>query len=186
MAFYAILLVYWLVRRPLTTIVLTGTAGWAVVSTALANVDLVQLFFLRRFVAGGLFLRDNRVSGLFTALYEDFWNADVPTRLFGSAHDVAILVNTGTFSYKVLIYAYGMFGVAALVAFLAAAVTSVSRGKAAFTLLAVFLLSIYQRPNVMELPYLLVLLGGVVQLRHLDDLAQKGDSNGAVPAGMAT
>lgn len=167
MAFYAMMLVYLLLRRPLLTIVSTASLIGVVLLTPLASNTLVNLLFLSRFAfSGGKLLGDNRVSGLFAAMYEDFWNSDLMTRLFGSAHDVAILVYSGTFSYKLIIYAYGVFGMLALLAFLSAAAMSVSRSKAALMLLVVFLLSIYQRPDVLMLPYLMGLLGGVARLRH--------------------
>lgn len=64
----------------------------------------------------------------------------------------------------------------ALFAFLAISTMSVSRGKAALTLLIVFLASIYQRPNILMLPYLLVLLGGAVHLRRADDSSAVGST----------
>lgn len=165
-AFYALMLIYGLLRRPLITIAATATALVLILSTALANASVVQLYVLSRFtMTGGRLLADNRVSTLFTALYEDFWNADLVTRLFGASHDVTILVNTGSFSYKVIIYAYGVFGFALLLAYLTVGTLSVLRTRAALTLLVVFLASIYQRPDALALPYLIGLLGGVAALR---------------------
>jgi hypothetical protein len=171
LGFYVIMFLYLLLRRPLHTVAASGGIIAVLVSSStFRDAPIVQAFFLNRLAfSGGRFLGDTRVTGLFAAMYHDFWNADLSTRLFGSPQDVSLLVNTGTFSYKLIFFSYGVAGAAALFAFLAISTMSVSRGKAALTLLIVFLISIYQRPNVLMLPYLLVLLGGAVHLRRADD-----------------
>jgi hypothetical protein len=183
LAFYAILFLYLLGRRPFATLAASaGVASFVLTSKALATLPILEVFFLNRFTfkTGGGFAADNRVTGVFAALYRDFWNADLATRLFGSTNNVSFLVNTGTFSYELVVFTYGVVGLALLAIFLVAATTSISRRRQALILLVVFMVSIYQRPNVLTMPYLVLLLGGAVHLAH--DSRSEGERMGLSPA----
>ena len=187
LAFYTILFLYFLGRRPLATLAASGGVAALVLSSkALSTLPIVDLFFLSRFTLnkGGGLAADNRVTGVFAALYRDFWNADLWTRLFGSTNNVALLVNTGTFSYEVVVFTYGVVGMTLLVAFLVAATTSISMRRQALILLVIFLVSIYQRPNVLTMPYLVLLMGGAVHLAR--EARRSADSGLFAPAAAAS
>jgi hypothetical protein len=169
LAFYSMISLYALLRRPMRT---AGVSA-CIIAVALSFPSLydfptVRFLFLNRFtLTGGQVLADTRVSKVFAALYQDFWTADLQTRLFGSKTEIGLLIDTGTFSYQTIFFTYGIMGMAALVAFLAVGSLSVSRSRAAVILLLLFLASIYQRPNVLILPYFLVLLGGAVTMAQV-------------------
>ncbi|MDB4888779.1 MAG: putative rane protein [Gemmatimonadetes bacterium] len=176
LGFYALALLYLLLRKPLRTLLASGAiAAVLASSSALRDSSVIQAFFLQRLASdNGRSFGDTRVNDNFTTLYRSFWNADLWTRLFGSGQDVTPLIYTGTFSYKLIFYSYGVVGAVALLTFLLVSTTAISRNKAATALLVVFCVSIYQRPNVLMLPYLLLLLGGAAHLRHLSDAPKAG------------
>jgi hypothetical protein len=168
LAFMAIAYGYLVVRRPAWTLFVTVLAIAAGTALDLPDrVPLLRVVLLDRLApGGGAFIGDYRMTALWRAMYQDFWESDSFTRLFGSGLDSSTLVDTGTFSYQVLIYQYGVVGFGAVIAVLSSALIAVSRRKDALLLLGFVLLSIYQRPNVLTLPYLVILLGGAAQLRE--------------------
>lgn len=169
LAFYLIVIAYGLTRWPLRVLAVLGAiTGILMSSESLILIPAVYNLVVIRFTINksGNLVANNRVSGLFSALYHDFWHSDLWTRLFGSTTNVSLLVNTGTFSYEVVIFTYGVVGMLLLLAFLVTATTSFSVRRSTLVLLALFLVSIYQRPNVLTMPYLVLLLGGAIYLER--------------------
>ena len=183
LAFFAILYLSLLWRHPAITVMLTALAVTVVLAIDLpTRVPAVRfILFNRLTIRGYAVVGDNRVTPLFGALYDAFWRADVRTRLLGSPSDITSVVNTGAFSFKVLIYQYGLLGFAGLLAVLSSALLAISRQRDALILLAIMLLSIYQRPNVMTLPYIIILLGGAASL----EVSRRGRPAAAVAPAAA-
>lgn len=168
LAFFAIVYASLLWRKPMFTI--AATVLLVALATTLdlsSKVPLLRLVLFDRLAfSQGSIAGDNRVTPLFSALYEEFWRADLYTKLFGSSQDISTVVDTGAFSYKVLIYQYGLVGFVGLLTALSVALLAISRESQSLVLLGVLLLSIYQRPNVLSLPFMIILLGGGAHLEY--------------------
>ena len=121
---------------------------------------------------------DNRFGGSLTAerAYDQFIRGDIATILLGYGKDIRVIDGTNTSiwqkvsSYKEYIFYYGMIGFALLISWLVASVYTKYRGVphhtgwAIMVLLTVFLMSIYQRPEVARFYYLCLLFGGASNL----------------------
>lgn len=126
---------------------------------------------------------DNRFGSSVWAVdaYEDFLKRDWKTRLFGYGQDPRLIPGTEVsiwmyvHSYKEYIFGFGFIGFGLLL--LALVYTfgekfwrnAAGRKWSIFVLLAVFLISIYQRYMVANFHYYCVLFGGAANLALMDD-----------------
>ncbi len=116
----------------------------------------------------GVWLGDNRADDVVDTAYEQMFKQN-SNLLFGYGTGyTANIEKVGTSSYKGIILDYGLGGVVIIwgLLFIAAAVfiKPLKFRKNAYILLICFFLSIYQRPYVITVNYLLVLFGGILYL----------------------
>jgi len=133
-----------------------------------SNTAVAWLQNRLRFDVSGL-AGDNRTDKYFDYEFASFLNSgDFQKMLFGKGPGAAVsnLWMSGSATYKSIIYDYGILGFASLIIWFAFAGVKVSgASRSALVLIAAFLLSIYQRPSVFALSYILLLLGGCANLR---------------------
>lgn len=127
----------------------------------------------------GVLIGSNRVHSSFERQFESFLSGDKLRLLFGYG-DGAAYANSDMSSsstYKSLIYSYGVVGfIYEIMWFIFAGLKKSisSNGKinrAALALLFAFVISIYQRPNVINMGYFLILFGGIAYIFFVESKA---------------
>lgn len=124
---------------------------------------------LNRFVfEDGEWMGDNRSSNIVDITFEEMIRDD-SNSLFGYGSGYTkYLDETGTSSYKGFIIDYGIAGAFVFWGLLVLAsviqIIRTSNKKEQYLFLLCFLLSIYQRPNVFTINFLLVLFGGLLSM----------------------
>ncbi|MDY0276983.1 MAG: hypothetical protein RBQ97_02755 [Acholeplasma sp.] len=110
---------------------------------------------------------DNRVTPLFDEAYSQYMHGDTVNVLFGygigtASQNTAI---AGSSSYKIAIIDYGYIGFSLIVLWFSATILLLFENKFSIILfLLVFIVSLYQRPNVMNIAYMVALFGGAANL----------------------
>ena len=174
LAFFMIVLVYFVlkflvlaVKKPwLWTVVAAVVLFYFCVLPRIQTGNYTIDTFLQRFViVDGRLLGDNRTTDAFDALYDQFWLSDKV--LFGwgegyvSAHDVG-----NNLIYQIYVLEYGVIGFVLIFGLLLLnGALYAGWNLNALFLIAVFALSIYQRPNVIWLMYFVILFGGIANLQ---------------------
>lgn len=171
LAFYAICSIYficWAIKK--NAVKAVGLMfSLLVLFMIFMSVDFTNpnlLHFQHRLrVVDGKVQGDNRTTGGFDESYEEFWEDDMLIQLFGNGAGAANSNENmaGGASYKIVIYDYGIVGLAAILAWIILTVLYLYGGAQCWRTAAlslVFLASIYQRPDVFNMSYMIVLLGG--------------------------
>ena len=109
---------------------------------------------------------DNRTTKQFESLYDSVMATDA---LFGKgAGYVSKETDGGSLSYKMKLVEYGIIGCMLIWGTLLCAVLyKNTKNKDIVLFIVVFFASIYQRPNIITLPYLLLLLGGIWHIKSI-------------------
>lgn len=118
-------------------------------------------------ISDGEFLGNNRLTSKFDYEYQKFISGDIKYKLFGLGRNASSNNPKmyGSSSYKMIIYDYGYFGFIIMLIWITFSF-HIENGKKilkyweAYVLLAVFLASLYQRPSIYFIYYIVILLGG--------------------------
>lgn len=139
------------------------------------NIIINDVFQKRLQLINGTLTGDNRTNVIFDKEYDEFLNSDLTSILFGngkgkSTQNIALMNGS---SYKMLIYDFGFIGfVGLLLWFIYASKKMAGFDKKCLMLLLVFLVSIYQRPYVFNIPYIFLLFGGFANLKCKEDVIE--------------
>lgn len=169
LAFFMICAIYYVAflfftkdKKKLYTILGVGVAT-TVLLMVLNNNDIFQRNVLARLSIDMLF-NNNRTSEAFDALFGAFINSN--NIWFGYGNGNPIFNTVDASSYKVLLFNFGIIGFVLIVGWFAFWGYSKSRKNIdALILATVFILSIYQRPWIMYLYMVVILLGGIECLK---------------------
>lgn len=114
-----------------------------------------------------LAIKDNRTSSSFDTEYQSFLNSNNISKWLGNGLE-ANIKNEKTYggsSYKNLIYNFGIVGFIIYIGWIVQAeLLLFGFNKKHLIFLAIFLLSIYQRPDVFRIPYMFVFFGALATL----------------------
>lgn len=118
-------------------------------------------------VVDGNFLGNTRYTENFADVQQTFYDGDISHILFGKGRGWANSNPSlaGSWTYKFLLFDHGIVGFLLIISWLVAYVYHINRRyKCAdvYILLFVFMLSIYQRPYVMNIQFLVILIGGAL------------------------
>jgi hypothetical protein len=179
LAFYVILIVGLGIRtfqknvfRFLPYTILIFSAYFIFMSINTNNIHITE-FQSRITFENGLLFGDNRTDELFELEFDHFMKSDLTIVLFGMG-DGASFNNpsmNNSSSYKSTIYDLGIVGLTLEVLWLVWAFW-ISRGKSELhkweeiAIFVVFLLSIYQRPNIFDLGYFSILFCGIAYINR--------------------
>ena len=123
----------------------------------------------RIIITNGALNGDNRENSSYKKEFDMFLDSgDAETLLFGNGEG-STLNNPNmveSFSYKSIIYDYGFIGFTFIIFWISLCAYFTSKGQLIknldyFSLFIVFILSIYQRPNVLDAAYIIALFGGL-------------------------
>lgn len=162
-AFYLILAIY-AVIKVITTKRVTKRASIVVACIVVIiflfrNNPILDKFVFSRFSLVNL-VNNNRTSVEFDYLFESFFK-EGNHLLFGYGNNNPIFDTVDVSSYKLIIYNMGILGFLIYVGwFLNWGIKYASTNKNAMVLLICFMASIYQRPFVLYLYYIVILFGG--------------------------
>ena len=133
------------------------------------NELLNRYIFSRLEIQNGEISGNNRTSDSFDYIYNNFLNSgDLKDIFFGKGTDAANnnIWMIGSSSYKKLIYDFGIIGSFYSLIFILCIIPIKYKepNKDMIIFVLIFVFSIYQRPYVMNLQYLVILLGGISNL----------------------
>ena len=181
-AFYVLSFVYFSIRKNYKFLIIVLILYLLI---AALNLNLTDNSFLDRylfsrseaFFSGNVF--EQRMTQHARAVFHDFIRySDFSTLLFGHGAGAARGDPLMRASSTVLlsIYNRGILGLSLLVLFPLIYTLLINKTKTGFILLIIFFLSIYQRPNVLNLAYMTVFLGGLANLKYHWDYTKKTNS----------
>lgn len=163
-AFYAIVFVYILIRGIVerNKNIFFLVCLFLVLLVILTTIDFYDerfAFFFNRFVFDdGDFAGNNRTTEPFELVWNSIIN-DSEKLWFGLGRYVPPL---GSSSYKIFIINHGIFGtIMIFLPFVISALKDCNKHVNSYLLLLVFMISIYQRPQVFSIEYFIVLFGGI-------------------------
>ncbi len=128
--------------------------------------EMIAYFFERFSIEDGHFSGDNRTNDFFLPYWEKFINGG--PLLFGYGLGYLNEIESGALSYKCVIIEHGYIGAALFWGTLFLSVSKNLRTPA-FIFIILFFVSIYQRPNVIAIYYLLLLMGGIIESKVPDN-----------------
>src|SRR5690606_7280944 len=128
------------------------------------NMELFDRFILSRIaVEDGQLSGDNRTSAVFDSEWTRFINT--PDVIWGKGQSQHTVFGEGVSSWKTLVYNGGVIGFFLYLSiFVAIFFTLVKSGnkKFAFIFFLVFLMTIYHRPRIQYVYFLIILYGGLL------------------------
>lgn len=182
-AFYAIVFVYLMLlayKRPkvMAAMILFGIFYLFILpNITIHNTEIAYL--VSRFTfSDGKFLGDNRSKAMLDNVLAEVLSGAEAYFGRGGGYVSSLNIQGGVSSYKTYIVDYGIIGFVFI--YLPLIWSAIKRAKE--NLLAVFfvicfILSIYQRPSVYTLPYLVVLFGGIEYRKRVDRESQMEGNN---------
>jgi len=116
---------------------------------------------------------DNRTDDYFDEAFNRFKDSSMLTTIFGCGHSATSKIPyANTYSYKLLIYDYGYLGFF-LTILLLLIIIKVYMPETplpgTYIFVICFFSSIYQRPNIINLYYIIILLGGIINDLNASD-----------------
>lgn len=164
-AFFLLIIMYYLFRlaKNPRRILLAAVVVFLLlyILPIIAKQNEFWAFFLERFkFEDGHLSGDNRTNDFFLPYWNKFLNGG--PILFGYGSGYLNEIGTGALSYKCVILEHGFVGVTLFWGTLLLTVWKDIKSSA-FVFIVLFFLSIYQRPNVMAIYYLLLLMGGIIE-----------------------
>lgn len=170
LAFYLILIINLLFTLNLKKAVLIISVIFAIsfISGTLFN-DLIssRLDFKNGRLAG-----DNRTSIDFDAYVDSFLAEGGRNLIFGMGDGYAATINEveGVSSYKTVIVNFGIIGTGLILFFYLFSVYTICNSKEGWFLAFIFIISAYQRPDLISLFTIVIFIGGLRYLKHNYDL----------------
>lgn len=130
----------------------------------LKNNQVFQEKVVRRFSLSYL-MDNNRVSDEFSVEFDNFLkNGNL---FFGLGNNNPIFDKVDAASYKVLIYNIGIFGFILLIGwFLYWGIKKSEKNKECIFFIVIFLISIYQRPWILYMYFILIYFGGIEMIKE--------------------
>jgi hypothetical protein len=166
LAFYIILIINILLYYDFKKFIITLVFLFAMI---LFSGDKVrELIGSRLVIANGVLTGDNRTHDEFEVFYRSFLARGGDDLFFGKGYVTAETTPELTFvsNYKILIVRYGIFGVCLIICFYALFVYSFNNSRKGWFLFLIFLISAYQRPDLLQLFNIVLFIGGVWYLKQ--------------------
>lgn len=167
LAFVVLLLIYFVLKaifyRQFKFLLLIVLLGGAVLYLTTLEVDDSNLTFLlnRLFPEDGGLITDNRATYELDKAWKIFIN-DPDKYLFGYGQHFDVRGS----SYKVMVMKHGFIGIAFIfIPFILACFKLAKKNKDCIIFILVFIISIYQRPQIFNLAYFVILTGGILHLK---------------------
>ncbi len=168
LAFLALLLIFFVVKAVIYKkfkflfILLFIGLGIVFLSTIEFGESNLDFLFRRLLPEDGGLFSDNRATYDLEKAWKVFIN-DTDKLLFGYGPYLDIRGS----SYKVLMMRHGLLGVLVIfIPFLFASFKLAGKNRDCWIFIIVFLASIYQRPQIFNLAYFVILIGGILYLRN--------------------
>ncbi len=137
------------------------------------NNPIFQQFVFQRFKLVNL-INNNRTSSQFDLLYNDFIATGFSdgSIFFGLGNGNPIYHSVDVSSYKVIIYNLGLVGFLLIIGWYLGWGLRYSGGSRLSKIyLFIFMLSIYQRPWIIYLYYIVILFGGIENLKSIEHIS---------------
>jgi len=166
LAFYVILILILLNTLKIRYFIITSILT---LSIFLLSGDIFNNLIVSRFaMEDGKFVGDNRTDPIFDDYYDDFVAHGGNNLIFGKGPGTFQLEKEkGMYpsSYKTKIIDIGIFGVGLILCFYAYSVYLVNNSKKGWFLFFIFIVSAYQRPDVLNFSVIVMFLGGLNYLK---------------------
>lgn len=155
-------------RRLIIFLLIIGIAFYILMNIKTDNIIITEFFQNRFKLINGKWVGDNRTNEVFNSVFQQFLESAPIKTIFGNGRNrfsIDGLNSLGSFTYKFLIYDYGYLGLVLIIAWIIfSSLLVFGSNNLCVPLLVVFIASIYQRPFVITIPYLLLLFSGYSNL----------------------
>lgn len=175
MAFIIIVLLYFILvsfkvknTKAIITLSIIMIAYIVFLSVNFSNPTLAALQKRFTFIDGKL-IGDNRSSASLDAAIDSLFSS--ASVFWGNGTGSNVIANLEGYSYKLLIYSYGIIGFAIIIfwiiySYIKYATKCNKTSGSELILLGLFVLSIYQRPYVFDIGHILLLFGGKIYINN--------------------
>lgn len=169
MAFYLLLAIFIIARSftkgatKFAAVMLVLLVGFSIFMNVEFENEYINRLKSRIDFTSVYLVKDNRTSDKFDSKYADLLSENTYEKFMGYGYNAVAsdpMINA-SYSYKCLIYDYGLVGFALYVIFFLYAASCIGINKKSFPLLAVFFASMYQRPYMFTAMYLVLYLSAL-------------------------
>lgn len=170
-AFMVMLLIYLILKMNIKQIIFTFTLLIAIIALIPNNSEILDKYVFERFtITEGKLAGDNRISSVSTEQeLTSFYTGDFRYIFFGMGNEAQSLNSrmTGD-SWQFFLYDYGIFGIIILLFAIFIYIRYKVKSNIYYSalLIFIFLLSFYQRHDIINLYYMIVLIGGLINLQQ--------------------
>lgn len=181
LAFYVLIFMYFILRAPFSLLRVLSISGFFVwlFYGVLNGTALVSRFFFERIklLYYSPLSADNRSDACFLSAFDDF--LDVGPVFFGAGPWAHTYLGCDVSSFLVVVYNYGFVGVVLILIFYVSLFFGAFKFIdfrsiiAIFPFLAVFFLSLYQRPDFIALPTVVIFVGACLSQSNLMGIPKK-------------
>ncbi len=157
------------------TLIILIISFWGIISINTDNIIINKFQKRFEFVDGSL-AGNNRETESFDYAFNEFIHGDPVKIIFGYGKDASSKnpLMSSSSTYKILIYDFGIIGfIMIIIWILYSNLKLVGFNKICMPLLVVFIISIYQRPFVFNIPYMFLLFGGYENLKSITNFNDK-------------
>lgn len=146
----------------------------AIIIILVGNVVFEKKIVDRLRIKDGWIAGDTRTTSSFDYEFNKFLSGSKLDLIFGLGRSASSDLNMqGSSSWKSLVYDYGIFGFLFLGILLISYYYSMIRSKEGLFFLIAFLLSMYQRPGIINLHYFIIFFGGLHNLKNISSYYNK-------------
>lgn len=180
MAFYVLVPIAMIVKSftkrsfKLATLLLIGLLLFQGLMSIQTDNIIVRNFFQNRFkIVDGNIAGDNRTNESFNYEYSEFLHGNINKVLFGNGNNAALNnpAMNESYTYKMLIYDFGIIGFMMIVGWIFyASYYTMKFEKGCMVLLITFIISMYQRPYVLNMPYMILLFCGYTNIKNIGNI----------------
>lgn len=170
-AFMVMLLIYLILKMNIKQIIFTFTLLIAIIALIPNNSEILDKYVFERFtITEGKLAGDNRISSVSTEQeLTSFYTGDFRYIFFGMGNEAQSLNSRMTGDlWQFFLYDYGIFGIIILLFAIFIYIRYKVKSNIYYSalLIFIFLLSFYQRHDIINLYYMIVLIGGLINLQQ--------------------
>jgi hypothetical protein len=172
LAFYIILILILLFKFNLYKLLLGVFIFMTLVTLSNDEFDFDELIINRLGGDDGQLIEDNRTSMVFDSYFSYFVSRGGNDLLLGKGTGYAHTLDQtrGVSTYKTMVINYGIAGTALIVLFYLFCVYSINNTRDGWFLFFIFIISAYQRPDLLALYSIMVFVGGLTYMKQVSEV----------------
>ncbi len=164
LAFLIMSIMFLILKRPLMNLLLISMVI-LISSFILPRESIIKESFNDRVkIVDGEIVGDNRTRDIFEKGFKSFLHSNTSTVLFGKGRNAHLILSKRISTWKQVIYNQGLIGFTLMISFFLINTRKVWYKKEVIAFIIIFLFSIYQRPRILGISYIILFFGGISNL----------------------